>query len=29
MNGTGFPLAYLFLENNGKYGEEFLTIEYI
>ena len=25
MNGTGFPLAYLFLENNGKCGEGIRT----
>jgi len=25
MNGTGFPLAYLFLENNGQCGEGIRT----
>ena len=25
MNGTGFPLAYLFLENNGKCGDGIRT----
>lgn len=25
MNGTGFPLAYMFLENNGRCGEGIRT----